>query len=144
MTFKHQSFVFSLGVLYYELLYSKINGNLVLFSLFWVFAAHFQSKLSTHGSNLNSIFVILSELEFFLLTRVLTENFNTMDLVKSLEKKSKTSHEDQVMIISLIMNELKSKIKCLILVGHRDVYYFFIFRFFIFLENKKKIYSFYV
>jgi hypothetical protein len=28
----------------------------------------------------------MSELEFFLLTRVLTQNFNTMDLVNFLEK----------------------------------------------------------
>jgi hypothetical protein len=34
----------------------------------------------------------MSELKFFLLTAVLTQNFNTMDLVKFLEKKSKTSH----------------------------------------------------
>jgi hypothetical protein len=53
------------------------------------FAFHFQIKLSTHGSNLNSIFVIMSELEFFLLTRVLTQNFNTEDLVKFLEKNQK-------------------------------------------------------
>jgi hypothetical protein len=50
------------------------------------FAPHFQIKLSTHGSNLNSIFVIISELELFLLTGVLTQNINTMDLVKFLEK----------------------------------------------------------
>jgi hypothetical protein len=50
--------------------------------------------MSTHGSNLNSIFEIMSELEFFFLTRVLTQNFNTMDLVKSFEKNSKTSHLD--------------------------------------------------
>jgi hypothetical protein len=31
----------------------------------------------------------MSELEFFLLTRVLTPNFNTMDLVKFLEKNKK-------------------------------------------------------
>jgi hypothetical protein len=31
----------------------------------------------------------MSELEFFLLTRVLTQNFNTMDLVKFLEKNKK-------------------------------------------------------
>jgi hypothetical protein len=49
----------------------------------------FQIKLSTHGSNLNSIFVIMSELEFFLLMGVLTQNFNTMDLVKFLEKNQK-------------------------------------------------------
>jgi hypothetical protein len=49
---------------------------------FGSFAPHFQIKLSTHGSNLNFMFVIMSELKFFLLTRVL----NTMDLVKFLEK----------------------------------------------------------
>jgi hypothetical protein len=36
----------------------------------------------------------MSELEFFLLTRVLTQNFNTVDLVEFLEKKTKTSHFD--------------------------------------------------
>jgi hypothetical protein len=34
----------------------------------------------------------MSELELFLLTKVLIQNFNTVDLVKILEKKSKTSH----------------------------------------------------
>jgi hypothetical protein len=53
------------------------------------FEYHFQIKLSTHGSNLDSRFVIMSELEFFLLTWVLTQNFDTMDLVKSLEKNEK-------------------------------------------------------
>jgi hypothetical protein len=37
----------------------------------------------------------MSELELFLLTGVLTPNFNTMDLVKILEKNSKTSHLDR-------------------------------------------------
>jgi hypothetical protein len=59
------------------------------FFFFGSFAPHFQIKLSTHGSNLNSIFVIMSELEFFLLTGVLTQNFNTMVLVKLLEKNKK-------------------------------------------------------
>jgi hypothetical protein len=36
----------------------------------------------------------MSELELFLLMGVLTPNFNTMDLVKILEKKSKTSHSN--------------------------------------------------
>jgi hypothetical protein len=36
----------------------------------------------------------MSELELFLLIGVLTPNFNTIDLVKNLEKKSKTSHLD--------------------------------------------------
>jgi hypothetical protein len=56
---------------------------------FGSFANHFQIKLNTHGSNLKSIFVIVSELEFFLLTSVLIQNFNTMDLVKFLEKNQK-------------------------------------------------------
>jgi hypothetical protein len=42
--------------------------------------------LSIHGSNLNSTFLSMSELELFLLTGVLTPNFNTMDLEKILEK----------------------------------------------------------
>jgi hypothetical protein len=62
---------------------------------FGSFAHHFQIKWSTHGSILNSIFVIMSELELFLLMRVLTQNFNIVDLVKFLEKNSKTSHLDR-------------------------------------------------
>jgi hypothetical protein len=64
------------------------------------FAHHFQIKLNTHGSNLNSIFVIINEQEFFLLTRVLTQNFNTVDLVKLLEKNKKLH-------ISIVMATLK-------------------------------------
>jgi hypothetical protein len=45
--------------------------------------------LSTHGLNINSIFVIMSELELFLLTGVLTQNFNIVDLVKFLEENKK-------------------------------------------------------
>jgi hypothetical protein len=37
----------------------------------------------------------MSELELFLLTGVLIPNFNTVELVKILEKKSKTSHSDR-------------------------------------------------
>jgi hypothetical protein len=36
----------------------------------------------------------MNELEFYLLTRVLIQNFNTIDLVKFLEKNKKTSHLD--------------------------------------------------
>jgi hypothetical protein len=50
------------------------------------FAPHFQIKLSMQGSNLNSKFVSMSELELFLLMGVLIPNFNTADLVKFLEK----------------------------------------------------------
>jgi hypothetical protein len=60
------------------------------FSLFLgSFATHFKIKLSIHGSNLNSMFVIMSELKFFLLTGVLIQNFNTVDLVNFLEKNQK-------------------------------------------------------
>jgi hypothetical protein len=54
---------------------------------FWPFAPHFRIKLSTHGSNLNSIFVIMSELKLFFLMCILTQNFNIVDLVTFLEKK---------------------------------------------------------
>jgi hypothetical protein len=56
---------------------------------FGSFAPHFQIKLSIYASNFNSKFVSMSELELFLLTGVLTPNFNTMDLVKFLEKNQK-------------------------------------------------------
>jgi hypothetical protein len=53
------------------------------------FAHHFQIKLSIHASYFNFRFVSMSELELFLSTGVLTPNFNTMDLVKILEKNQK-------------------------------------------------------
>jgi hypothetical protein len=56
---------------------------------FGSFAPHFQIKLNIHASNFNSIFVSMSVLELFLLTGVLTPNFNTMDLVKILQKNQK-------------------------------------------------------
>jgi hypothetical protein len=59
------------------------------FILFGSFVPHFQIKLSTHGSNLNSIFVIMSPLELFFLTGVLTEKFNSIDLIKILGKNKK-------------------------------------------------------
>jgi hypothetical protein len=46
---------------------------------FGSFAHHFQIKLSILGSNFNSRFVSISELELFLLTRVLTPNFNSVN-----------------------------------------------------------------
>jgi hypothetical protein len=61
---------------------------------FGSFAPHFQFKLSIHTSNFNSRFVNMSELELFLLTGVLTPNFNTMDLVKVLEKNQKLFFEN--------------------------------------------------
>jgi hypothetical protein len=80
-------------------------------SLFWgTFAPHFQIKLSIHASNLNSRFVSVSELELFLLTGVLTPNFNTMDLVKILEKNQKL-HLQIVDIEGNVMQNHEQKIK---------------------------------
>jgi hypothetical protein len=57
----------------------------MVFFFFGSFAPHFQIKLSTHGSILNSMFETMSEVKFFLLIGVLTQNFNSEDLVKFLE-----------------------------------------------------------
>ena len=54
------------------------------FLCFGSFGHHFQIKLSTHGSNLDSIFVIMSEFKFFLFDEGLDSNFNIVDLVKFL------------------------------------------------------------
>jgi hypothetical protein len=64
----------------------NIRGSYLFFGSF---APHFQIKLSIQGSNLNSKFVSMSEVELYLLTRVLTPNFNTVDLLKFLEKNQK-------------------------------------------------------
>jgi hypothetical protein len=67
---------------------------------FWgSFAHHFQIELSIHGSNCNSRFVSISELELFLLMGVLTPNFNTIDLVKFLEKNQKL--HIQIVLVTL-------------------------------------------
>jgi hypothetical protein len=63
----------------------------MVFSFFWVFCISLlnQVEYGIHGSNLNFIVVIMNEVELLLLTRVLTQNFNTVDLVKFLEKNQK-------------------------------------------------------
>jgi hypothetical protein len=66
---------------------------------FGSFALHFQIKLSIHSSNFNFRFVSMSELELFLLMGVLTPNFNTMDLVKILEKNQKL--HIQIIVVTL-------------------------------------------
>jgi hypothetical protein len=62
--------------------------------------------LSTHGSNLNSIFVSMSELKFNLLIRVLTQNSNTMEFRKFLAKKIKIST-----VVTLNMTSFKTMAK---------------------------------
>jgi hypothetical protein len=58
-------------------------------SLFESFAHHFQIKLSTHGSNPNSIFVGINELKFFLLMKVLILNSNIVEFVKKIGKNQR-------------------------------------------------------
>jgi hypothetical protein len=56
----------------------------------------------------------MSELELFFLTRVLTQNFNIVDLIKFLEKNSKTSHLDHSGLIEGDIkqnHEQKKKVK---------------------------------
>jgi hypothetical protein len=78
---------------------------------FGSFAHHFQIELSIHGSNCNSIFVCMSELELFLLTGVLTQNFNTMDLVKILEKNKKLHIQIVVVTLKVTSRRTMSKKK---------------------------------
>jgi hypothetical protein len=76
---------------------------------FGSFAPHFQIKLSIHASNFNSRFVSMRELELFLLMGVLTPNFNTMDLVKILEKNQKL--HIQIIGVSLKVTSCKTMSK---------------------------------
>jgi hypothetical protein len=78
---------------------------------FGSFAPHFQIKLTIHGSNFNSIFVSMSELELFLLKGVLTPNFNTMDLVKILEKNQKLHIQIIVVTLKVTSCRIMSKKK---------------------------------
>jgi hypothetical protein len=73
---------------------------------FGSFALHFQIELSIHASNFNSRFVSMSEVELFLLTRVLTPNFNTLDLVKILEKYQKL--HIQILAVTLKVTSCKT------------------------------------
>jgi hypothetical protein len=56
------------------------------FFYFGSFVHHFQNNLSTHGSNPTIWFVSMSELEFFLLIKVLTQKSNTVEHTKLLER----------------------------------------------------------
>jgi hypothetical protein len=79
------------------------------FLFFGSFAPYFQIKLSIHALNFNSRFVNMSELELFLLTGVLTSIFNTMDLVKILEKNQKL--HIQIAVVTLKVTSYKTMSK---------------------------------
>jgi hypothetical protein len=72
-------------------------------------APHFQIELSIHGSNCNSRFVSMSELELFLLTGALTQNFNTVDLVSFLEKSKKLN--TKIVAVTLKVTSYKTMSK---------------------------------
>jgi hypothetical protein len=86
ITFKHQSIFFFWMFFTMNFFTPKLMKIRWSYLFFGSLAPHFQIKLSIQGSNLNSKFVSMSEVELFLLTRVFTPNFNTVDLVKFLEK----------------------------------------------------------
>jgi hypothetical protein len=83
----------------------------MVFSFFGTFAPHFQIKLSIHASNCNSRFVSMSELELFLLTRDLTTNFNTVGLVKILEKNKKLHIQIVAVTLKVVSCRTMSKKK---------------------------------
>jgi hypothetical protein len=73
------------------------------------FAPYFQIKLNIHASNINSRFISMSELELFLLMRVLTLNLNSMDLAKILEKHQKL--QIQIVTVTLKVTSCKTMSK---------------------------------
>jgi hypothetical protein len=73
---------------------------------FGSFAPHFQIKLGIHASNIDSRFVSMSELELSFLMGVLAPYFNTMDLVKILEKKQKL--HIQIVAVTLTVTSCKT------------------------------------
>jgi hypothetical protein len=78
--------VFFLGAFTVNFFTPKLMKIRWSFYFFGSFAIQFQITLSKHGSNLNSIFVILSVLKFYLLIGILTQDFKIADLAKFLEK----------------------------------------------------------
>jgi hypothetical protein len=76
---------------------------------FGSFAFHLHIKLSTHASKFNSRFVSMSEVELILLTGILTPNFNTMDLVKILEKNQKL--HNQIIVVTLKVTSCRTMSK---------------------------------
>jgi hypothetical protein len=81
-----QSFSF-LDVSYYELLSSEINENQMVFSFFWVFCASLLNQVE--HTWLKSLLYICNyeRTKILFVEEILTQNFNTKDLVKFLEKR---------------------------------------------------------
>jgi hypothetical protein len=71
---------FNIVILYFNVLLVYLWCIFLYFSIFFYISIYF------YGSNINSIFAIINELELFFLMTVLIQNFNTLDLVKFLQK----------------------------------------------------------
>jgi hypothetical protein len=67
-------------------------NNKWYFVFFWAFYNLFQIKLSTYGSKFNSLFVSMSELEFFFVDEVLDSKVQHFRTCKISWKKPKTLH----------------------------------------------------
>jgi hypothetical protein len=76
---------------------------------FGSFAKNLESKLSMCGSNLNFRLVSMSATEFSCLKGILTQNFNTMDLVIFFEKFQKL--HIQIVAVTLKMTPCKTMTK---------------------------------
>jgi hypothetical protein len=71
-----------------------------------------ENKLSTCGSNLNFRLLSMSDVEFFCLKLVLTQNFNTMELVNFFEKIQKLHIQIVAVTLKMIScNTMSKKIK---------------------------------
>jgi hypothetical protein len=74
--------------------------------IFGYFERHLENKLSTCGPNLNFKLVCVSDIEFFCLKRILTQNFNIVDLVNFFEKIKKI--HIQILVVTLKMTSCKT------------------------------------
>jgi hypothetical protein len=68
----------------------------MLFLLLGSFVPYSNTKLGLYSSNLNFRFVSMNELNFFLLTKVLTQNSNIVEFVIFFENNIKTSHSNHI------------------------------------------------
>jgi hypothetical protein len=82
---------------------------MVFYFILGTFVHHFQIKSSTHGSNFNSVFVSMGDLDFFSLIGVLTQNSNIVELVKFLEKSKSLHSNHSGHIENDIMQNLEQK-----------------------------------
>jgi hypothetical protein len=81
----------------------------MVFSFFWVFCASLPNQVEHTCLKFNLRFASMSELELFLLTGVLTPNFNTMDIVKILEKNQKL--HIQIVVVTLKVTSCRTMSK---------------------------------